>query len=136
MDGRNLACAVAVAAALLSTGCVPQASGSLDVPAALPNASLFRCTESVLRQLHARDSHWNIRISLRDAPGGRLETGNFPESNIMGYRLRLTRAEGAPRASLHIRAAGPYFTDLGAERALASFKTPLTACVAQTPAIR
>lgn len=115
--------------AALAAGCTPQASDSLTLAGGVTNAQLFACAESALVELRRTDEHWSTRITLRDPGRGRFETGDFPESNVMGYRVRLARDGGASRATLHVRAAGPYFTDLGADDAMRALKTSLTACL-------
>lgn len=113
------------------TGCMPQDSTSIALPAGLPNAVLVGCAEATVRELHRADEQWNVRITRRDVTRGRFETGDFHEANVMGYRLRVVRDGGAPRATLSVRAAGPYFTDLGAKRALSSVRTRLATCIAR-----
>lgn len=122
--------------AALTAACTPQATDSLPLAADVTNARLFACAESTLVELRRADEHWATRITLRDTGRGRFETGDFPESNVMGYRVRLVREGDAPRVALHVRAAGPYVTDLGAGAALGTLKTPLTACLGRAPSTR
>lgn len=136
MSGAKRARAAALVGVALSTGCVPQVSTKLDVPAAIPTTTLFGCAEAVVQDLNAVDGHWHRRVTLRNAADGRLETGEFARPNVMGYRIRLVRPAGASHASIDVRAAGPHFSDPGAQRALASFQTALTACVARSPSAR
>lgn len=136
MDRRACTGFVVMLTAALVAACTPQSDDSLTLAPDVTNARLFECAESVLVELHRADEHWNTRITLRDTARGRFETGDFAESNVMGYRIRLTRAGGASRAALHVRAAGPYFTDLGADDALDELKTSLTACLAHAPSAR
>ena len=116
------------------TGCVPEASTTVPVPRDLATTALFACADTILQDLHRRDEQWNARITRRDVVAGRFETGDFDEANVMGYRVRLARTDAEPRADLSVRAAGPYFTDLGADRALAAYRTALSRCVARTGA--
>ena len=115
--------------AALAAGCTPQTSDSLTLAGGVTNAQLFACAESALSKLRRTDEHWSTRVTLRDTVHGRFETADFPESNVMGYRVRVLREGGASRAVLHVRAAGPYFTDLGAEDAMRALKKSLTACL-------
>lgn len=131
--GARQALALMLTAALAG-GCAPQASDSFTIAGGVTNAHLFACAESALATLQRMDAHWTTRITLRDTRRGRLETGDFPESNVMGYRIRVVREGGAPRAVLQVRAAGPYFTDLGADDAMRALKKSLTACL--EPALR
>lgn len=132
MNRRSCMRLAALLAAAWATGCAPQAGGRLPLAPGVSNGALFGCAESVLRNPHRANSQWNTRVTTRDV-GGHFETGDFPESNVMRYRVRLVRRHGAPRASLHVRAAGSYFTDLGADAALGTFGNSLTACLAHAP---
>lgn len=136
MERRACTGFVVMLTAALVAGCTPQSDDSFALAPGVTNARLFACAESALVELHRADEHWNTRITLRDTARGRFETGDFPESNVMGYRIRLIRDGGAPRAALHVHAAGPYFTDLGADDALDALKTSLTACLAHAPSAR
>lgn len=124
-------CVGVLLACIASTGCVPDATDSVPLPASVSTAALFKCADAVIRDLHRTDSQWNARVTRRDVVGGVFETGTFEEANVMGYRVRLVRRDVEPRAKLSVRAAGPYFTDLGAKPALASFASRLTACTAR-----
>lgn len=122
--------------AALVAGCTPQASDSLTLPGGVTNAQLFACAESALGELRRTDEQWTTRITLRDTGRGHFETGDFPEPNVMGYRIRVVREGSAPRAALHVRAAGPYFTDLGADDAMRALKKSLTACLGPARPVR
>ena len=125
--------AVLLAATALA-GCVPEASTTVPVPRDLATAALFACADTSLQDLRRREEQWNMRITRRDVAAGRFETGDFDEANVMGYRIRLARTDAEPRATLRVRAAGPYFTDLGPDRALSAYRTVLTECVARVGA--
>lgn len=122
--------AVLLASAALAA-CVPQATTTVPLPGNLATTALFACADTTLQDLHRRDEQWNVRITRRDVVAGRFETGDFDEANVMGYRVRLARSDAEPRVALSVRAAGPYFTDLGADRALAAYRTALSQCVAR-----
>lgn len=111
-------------------GCVPEASTTVPLPGNIATTALFACAETAVQDMHRHDEQWNARVTRRDTAAGRFETGDFDESNVMGYRVRLARTHAEPRAALRVRAAGPYFTDLGADRALSAYRTALVRCVA------
>lgn len=123
--------AIFLASAALG-GCVPEASTTVPLPGNLATAALFACAETDVQDMHRHDEQWSARITRRDIAAGRFETGDFDESNVMGYRVRLARTHAEPRAALSVRAAGPYFTDLGADRALSAYRTALVKCVARS----
>ena len=131
MDRRFLNPLYLLLACAALVGCVPQKNADLPLPKKLDNAALFDCADATVRELHSRDEQWKLSVTQRDVADGRFETGHFDEPNVMGYRMRLVRRGAEPRATLGVRAAGPYFTDLGAERALIAFQTTLSACIAR-----
>lgn len=128
---HTLRCTGALIAWTALSGCVPQDTSALPVPAHVSTAALFDCAGAVVHDLHRGDARWNARVTRHDPAGGVFETGAFGEANVMGYRVRLVRRDAAPKAVLSVRAAGPYFTDLGAERALSGFRSTLAACIAR-----
>lgn len=130
---RNLVRFTAVLlACVAASGCVPEETATVAVPANVSTAALFDCADAAVRELHRTDEQWNLRIDRRQVVGGGVfETGTFDEENVMGYRVRLVRRDAEPIAALSVRAAGPYFTDLGAAPALSSFRSRLDACTAR-----
>lgn len=116
--------------------CAPEETATIELPAGVGTAALFDCAEASVHELHDKNQQWNVRITRRDAVRGQFETGNFGESNVMGYRVRLLHRKAATDATLSVRAAGPYFTDLGADRALANFQATVAACLAQAASTR
>lgn len=115
-------------------GCVPQQTAEIGLPEHLETVALFDCADATVRELHERDELWRLTVTLHDVVAGRFETGNFNEANAMGYRVRLVRRDAEPRATLSVRAPGPYFTDIGADHAISAFKTTLAACLAHSAA--
>ena len=132
MDGKSLYSIGLLAVCFAVGGCAPQDASTIPVPTNLRTAALFDCADASIRDLHRRDEQWNARVTRRDVDAGRFETGDFGKSNVMGYRVQLLRRDRDPRATLSVRAAGPYFTDLGADRALSTFTSTLTACIAHS----
>lgn len=124
-------CLLLACAALAA--CAPQETATVSLPERLPTAALFDCADASVQHLHRGDEQWVTRVTRRDVVGGRFETGDFAESNVMGYRVRLVRRDAEPRTTVSVRAAGPYFMDLGAGRALSTFQGALTTCVARQP---
>lgn len=128
---HTLRCTAALIAWTALSGCVPQDTSALPIPANVSTVALFDCAGTAVHDLHRGDARWNARVTRHDPAGGVFETGAFGEANVMGYRVRLVRHDAAPKAVLSVRAAGPYFTDLGAERALSRFRSTLVACIAR-----
>lgn len=126
--------------ALLASACslpaaahrTPMASAVLSVPADLPNQRLFDCAESSIATLSETSSSWP-KITRDDPAQGILESGDFPETNRSGFRLRLERPPGANQAKLALKGAGAFFVDLGVDQAMRDLKTALDRCVATQP---
>ncbi|MBO9827772.1 hypothetical protein J7373_05850 [Xanthomonas sp. A2111] len=110
----------------------PMASAVLSVPADLPNQRLFDCAESSIATLSETRSSWP-KVTREDPAQGILESGDFPETNRSGFRLRMERPPGANQAKLALKGAGAYFVDLGVDQAMQAFKTALGRCVATQP---
>ncbi len=108
------------------------ASAVLHVPANLPNQRLFDCAESSIATLSETSSSWP-KVTREDPAQGILESGDFPETNRSGFRLRLERPPGASQAKLMLKGAGTYFVDLGVDKAMQDLKTALERCVATQP---
>ena len=80
--------------------------------------------------LSKTQNNWDDRITLKDEVGGRFETGNFSEMNVMGFRVSLRFAANAPSAKVQLKGAGPYFVDLGVDGAIERFVQQTMACLA------
>jgi hypothetical protein len=137
---KTVYAAICVAIALLCLligGCVmsavsgkaPTASAELVPPAGADIESVFGCAERSVAALHRKNQLWNTRISRRDTSAGALETGDFPDDNVGGFRVRVRYPVDTTKIAIEIKAAGPYFSDLGADQALQSFESELGRCL-------
>ncbi|MFB9037892.1 hypothetical protein [Xanthomonas arboricola] len=115
--------------AFLATGKVPTASDRLIIPRDLPNQPLFDCAEISISKLSATDSSWS-EVTRKDSLNGVLESGNFEEKNLAGFRMRIERPQGSSQAKITLKGGGAYFFDLGVDKAMNDFKTLLGSCVA------
>lgn len=116
----------------LITGNTPTASEHLVVPSDMSNQRFFDCAELSISKLSETDSSWQ-EVTLKDSTNGVLESGNFEEKNIAGFRTRIERAQGASDAQMVIKGAGPYFIDLGVAQAIKDLRTTLASCVSSPP---
>jgi hypothetical protein len=122
---------------LVSTGCVmsnlpmkaPSASGTLTAPAGTSVEAVFSCVENSVRPLHREQSFWSDQVTRRDDRAGIIETGNFEENNVIGFRVRVQFTPESKEVSILIKGAGAYFTDLGVEKALVDFDARMQACL-------
>lgn len=89
-------------AALRSLGAIPHAEFRVHFVSRPMPASVLGCVESAivalspLRQtlltegtsVRWRHGHWSTDVTAWNLEEGRLETGNYPESNLQGLRVR------------------------------------------------
>lgn len=109
----------------------PSRSTTLAVPKGTDPQTVIDCAERSIQTLARGNSHWIRQPVVKDIPGGRFETGDFDEENIIGFRVRLVVKAGEPAASaaLTIKGAGPYFSDLGVDAAMNSFVDEARKCL-------
>jgi hypothetical protein len=107
------------------------ASDTVAVPAGTKVETVFSCVEDSVRSLHQEQSLWNDRVTRREERIGIIETGDFEDDNVVGFRVRVQFALDAGEASIRIKGAGPYFTDLGVDKALVDFGARLRACLSR-----
>jgi len=60
---------------------------------------------------------------------GVIETGEFSEANLAGFRVRGTYVLRENRMTLLLRGAGPYYIDLGVERAGQDLMAGIESCL-------
>jgi hypothetical protein len=122
---------------LFLTGCAmsdlpmsaPKASGSIPIAHRTSVEALFACAERSVQELARADDRWDPRVTRRDPASGVLETGNYPEENESGFRVKLSLDREGDRALIEIKGAGAYFVDLGVESAMVEFKSKLSGCI-------
>ena len=79
--------------------------------------------------LRMKQGLWDESVTLLDEKSGTLETGSYPESNIQGVRLRAVYSASQARLRLQVKAAGPYYADLGAQAHMSSLIDKLVPCI-------
>lgn len=107
----------------------PSVSAVLSAPQGIGSAAVLGCAASVVEALERKDDRWDTRITRNDVSAGVLETGDFPEENVSGFRLRVAFSEKRGRIDVAIKSAGAYFVDLGGEEALAAFRPEFASCL-------
>jgi hypothetical protein len=110
----------------------PLASRELQVPPGTSTSRLLGCAEQAVLTLSRTQNNWDDRITLKDLSGGRLETGHFPEKNVIGFRVSVQYAANATTARVQVKGAGPYFVDLGVDAAMAAFVKQTNACLSSS----
>lgn len=119
------------------TGCVmsntpmkaPASAGSLPVPAGIDAEAVFSCVETSVHSLHDRNQLWNIRVTRRDAGRGVIETGDFDDDNIGGFRVSVRHNPESNDVRMQLKGAGPYFMDLGVDKAFVEFDAQMRQCL-------
>ena len=135
---RGAALALALAPLVVGCGAIlapaiePLASREIQVPPGTAAPRILACAEKTVLSLHKTRGVWDTRITLKDQAGGRFETGNFSEMNVMGFRVRVGFDARASIAQVQVKGAGPYFTDLGVDSAIETFVQQTTACLASS----
>lgn len=107
----------------------PLASRDMLVPPGTPTLRLLACAEKTVLTLSKTQNNWDDRITLKDPASGRMETGNFPEKNVLGFRLSVSYPANAASARVQLKGAGPYFVDLGVDAAVTAFVQQTSACL-------
>jgi len=130
--------ATAMMVLLASGGCamsnsahaVPEAAATLQVPVETPTPKVFACARQRLAELGRDEALWDHAVTREDVQHGVLETGDFPEDNISGFRLHLQHDPAKGAVALRLRGAGAYFVDQGVDAGLKEFQAGFSACLA------
>lgn len=107
----------------------PASAGSLSVPAGIDAEAVFSCVETSVRLLQDRNQLWNIRVALRDAGRRVIETGDFDDDNIGGFRVSVQHDPASNDVRMRLKGAGPYFMDLGVDQAFVEFDARMRQCL-------
>lgn len=107
----------------------PATAGSLPVPAGTGHEAVLSCVETSVRTLHDRNELWNTRVTRRDVGRGVLETGDFDDDNIGGFRVSAQYSPESNAVQIRLKGAGPYFMDLGVETAFADLNAQMRQCL-------
>ncbi len=108
---------------------VPTAEATLPVASGIPVSKVFDCAQKELLRLGERDDLWNHEVTLLDAQAGTLETGEFGDDNVTGFRLRLSYLPRTGAVEIALKGAGAYFVDLGVDDALSEFRQGFERCL-------
>lgn len=112
-----------------SAHAVPEASATLQVPTQASTPDVFVCARQRLSELRQQEALWDHQVTRENVRDGVLETGNFLEDNISGFRLQLQHDPLAGSVALRLRGAGAYFIDQGVDAGLKEFETGFLACL-------
>lgn len=129
-----LAPALTGCAVFEALGGMPYAEKAVTLPPAISGATALDCVASSVQSLRERNGFW-MAVSRRDDGQGVLETGQYPASNLAGFRLRARVDQPRRQLRLQLKAGGPYYVDLGAKPGVAALAAAVDACLA-SPAPR
>jgi hypothetical protein len=101
----------------------------LQAAAGTTTVALFGCAEKSIAAFRKSSRFWPA-VSVNDPARQVFETGDYDAGNVGGFRVRMTYSESEHLAQIEIKGAGPYYTDLGVDQAMADFKGSLKACLA------
>jgi hypothetical protein len=107
----------------------PTAEGSVPAPDGIGAEAVLTCAETSVRKLHDSNELWNIRVTRRDPARGVLETGDFDDDNVGGFRLGVQYALESNAVLMRLKGAGPYFMDIGVDKAFADLDAQMRQCL-------
>ncbi|MEZ5705207.1 MAG: hypothetical protein R3E56_07760 [Burkholderiaceae bacterium] len=87
------------------------------------------CVAVTVASLHAHDDRWIATITTRQPHHGLIETGSFPDDNVVGFRVRGVFHPDRQHLVLTLKGSGAYHTDLGVEAAGQQLARELTPCL-------
>lgn len=110
----------------------PAKHDTLQTPAGTTTTMLFGCAEKSIATFRESSRFWPA-VSVNDPTRKVFETGDYDATNVGGFRVRMTYSEDKRLAQIEIKGAGPYYTDLGVDKAMTDFKASLRTCLAGSP---
>lgn len=109
----------------------PARRDTLQAAAGTTTVALFGCAEKSIAAFRETSRFWPA-VSLNDPARQVFETGDYDAGNVGGFRVRMTYSESEHIAQIEMKGAGPYYTDLGVDKAMTDFKNSLQACLGAT----
>lgn len=110
----------------------PAKRDTLQAAAGTTTVALFGCAERSIAAFRESSRFWPA-VTVNDPARQVFETGDYEAANVGGFRVRMTYSEREHLAQIEIKGAGPYYTDLGVDKAMADFKGALQGCLAASP---
>lgn len=107
----------------------PKQQARIAVAPGTTTEQVFACAERELRTLAAEDESWLGEVTRRDLAQAVLESGDYNNEDITGFRVRLQHHAGNNSVELETKGAGAYFVDLGVEAAAQTFRQRLEHCL-------
>ncbi|MBI3346237.1 MAG: hypothetical protein HY020_03380 [Burkholderiales bacterium] len=109
-------------------GGMPYAEDDIAFASKPDAARVIDCVRTSVVTL-GKDSWWATNVTKLEPARGLLETGHYPESNLAGVRLRAVYDPQQAVLRLQIKAGGPYYVDLGAQKHLDQLRTSVSRCI-------
>lgn len=118
--------------ALSLGGCsmfAPSAKSQFSVEPGTPTETVFLCAESTINSLKVNQGNWGDTVTARDKAIGLFETDNFKETNVIGIRSQVKYKLDTGEGRVRVKASGPYFIDLGADKAAMQLADGIRKCL-------
>jgi hypothetical protein len=108
----------------------PRQQARISVAPGTTTAQVFACAERELRTLANEDEIWLDEVTRRDEATAVLESGDYADENVSGFRVRVQHSAETNTIELELKGAGAYFVDLGVDAATQTFRERLERCLA------
>jgi hypothetical protein len=108
---------------------VPSTQQTVATSEGLGVENALTCVEVTVASLRTQDDRWIATITARQPHHGLIETGNFPDDNQVGFRVRGVFHPDRHHLVLTLKGSGVYHTDLGVEAAGEQLARELAPCL-------
>lgn len=141
----------ALLAALLLPACavyevmggMPYAESEIAVTSQPTTARVLGCVQTAIQSLSplkettiapgatfkSKHGWWSTNFTKLNIADGVLESGDYSESNVAGVRVRAVYSPQTAILRLQLKAAGPYYVDLGAREHMNQLRSRVEPCV-------
>lgn len=110
-------------------GLMPSRSAEVSVSRGQTASNVFTCVERTIIGLSKTRSTWATSVTRKDEKSGIFETGNYGESNVIGFRVRAIYSTGDQKIRLKLKGAGPYYSDIGVDEGIEKLASGIKQCV-------
>lgn len=107
----------------------PRQQARIAVAPGTTTAQVFACAERELQALAAEDETWLGEVTRRDFAQAVLESGDYNNEDITGFRVRLEHHVASNTIEVEAKGAGAYFVDLGVDAAMQTFRQRFERCL-------
>lgn len=112
-----------------SVGVLPRKFDEISIQANTTTPIVLACTEKTIGKLAQQEKNWIPEVTKKDLSMGILETGNFEQTNVVGFRVKAEYNSERGLLKLDLKGSGLYHTDLGVADGMESLKRGIQDCV-------